>query len=200
MTPNSQVHPKKLAGFVEGEHYRLEDRGHDTPCWIWIGWLDPQGYGRTTNAFANRRAHRESWVQANGPIPDGHHIHHRCHVRPCINPAHLAPTAPSAHLSLHKQDDSDLGWNDVREIRRLHQADEASIFEIGERYGLGKSQVWKIVTGASWTDPAYSPGRPMACDECGDEFLATRRGQRFCCKKHRYTFNNRKNWAQRHAA
>jgi hypothetical protein len=46
-----------------------------------------QGYG----VYGTRRefAHRYAYALANGPIPDGLCVLHRCDVRLCVNPEHL---------------------------------------------------------------------------------------------------------------
>lgn len=57
-------------------------------CWLWVGALDACGYG----VFRGFRAHRVSWVLANGrQIPPGLTLDHLCRVRACVNPAHLEP-------------------------------------------------------------------------------------------------------------
>lgn len=70
-----------------------EDRGHDTPCWIWQGDTDRGGYGSTRTVIDGRRihtpAHRAVFVELGGTIPDGLQLDHLCRVRLCVNPSHL---------------------------------------------------------------------------------------------------------------
>ena len=57
-------------------------------CWLWTGSKNPAGYGMFRVAGENM-AHRVAWLWANGSIPAGMEIHHACHIRHCVNPAHL---------------------------------------------------------------------------------------------------------------
>ena len=61
-------------------------------CWLWQATIDRYGYGR----FAVSRkqlvgAHRFSFEQVRGPIPEGLVLDHLCRVRHCVNPSHLEP-------------------------------------------------------------------------------------------------------------
>ncbi len=68
----------------------MEDRGYETPCWIWNGTLN-NGYGRLSIAYRQpcQYAHRFSYELHRGPIPDGLQIDHLCRVPRCVNPDHL---------------------------------------------------------------------------------------------------------------
>jgi hypothetical protein len=58
-------------------------------CWLWQGGKDGSGYGLFKFEGTQRRAHRVSYLWANGSIPDGLEIHHHCRVRVCVRPDHL---------------------------------------------------------------------------------------------------------------
>jgi hypothetical protein len=65
------------------------------PCWEWRAGRDRKGYGRfhlradENEGKAETLAHRSAWSMANGPIPNGLQVLHRCDNPPCVNLAHL---------------------------------------------------------------------------------------------------------------
>lgn len=78
-----------------------------TRCWIYRG-STMNGYGK----FVVRQigvmgrggkrytmcAHRFSWQLANGPLPAGLEVDHRCHVTLCVNPEHLRPATHAQNM------------------------------------------------------------------------------------------------------
>jgi hypothetical protein len=58
-------------------------------CWVWISGVTRGGYGIVTiRNGSTMRAHRASWLLANGD-PGDLHVLHRCDNPPCVRPDHL---------------------------------------------------------------------------------------------------------------
>jgi len=60
-------------------------------CWIWLGHLSYNGYGRLRFGMKDFFAHRFVWEYLVGEIPKGLNIDHLCRVKKCVNPDHLEP-------------------------------------------------------------------------------------------------------------
>lgn len=136
-------------------------------CWIWLGTRTRDGYGRVrTIDRVQDSTHRVSWILANGPVPDGLCVLHRCDHKPCVRPSHLflGTKADNTHDMIEKgrakfgkprvmrgeeHPNAELDQERVRWIRRvtparLSQADAAWLL------GIGQGQVWRIARGKSW--------------------------------------------------
>lgn len=59
------------------------------PCWVWTAGLTPWGYGTCSPKHGSPYAHRAAWIMANGPIPDGLWVLHRCDAPACVRSEHL---------------------------------------------------------------------------------------------------------------
>jgi len=76
---------------------RRVERVTESGCWIWMGKIDPDGYGHIgTGSMRKGTAkhhlvHRVAYEQLRSPIPSGLALDHLCRVRCCCNPDHLEP-------------------------------------------------------------------------------------------------------------
>lgn len=81
----------------------------NTGCLLWEGAVARYGYGHVKVGGRKGRnvlVHRMVWEEANGPIPDGLHVLHRCDVPACCNVDHL-------FLGTHADNMQDM-WNKGR--------------------------------------------------------------------------------------
>jgi len=67
------------------------ERITESGCHVWMGAIVSVrwNYGAFRVDGKTIRAHRFAWAQANGEIPDGLHVLHRCDTPCCVNPSHL---------------------------------------------------------------------------------------------------------------
>jgi hypothetical protein len=72
---------------LEQRFWTKVDKTHS--CWLWLGSKGTNGYGQFAKDGVMKRAHRVAWELLIGPITPGRVLDHRCHVRHCVNPAHL---------------------------------------------------------------------------------------------------------------
>jgi hypothetical protein len=61
---------------------------HDD-CVEWDGATNHNGYGTRTVNGRSGLVHRFAWAEANGPIPEGKYVLHKCDNPPCFNVDHL---------------------------------------------------------------------------------------------------------------
>ena len=73
---------------VEEKIDRLTEPGGGG-CLVWTGPRDPGGYGAINHGGVRRPAHRVVWELANGRIPEGMLLDHKCGVRRCVEVDHL---------------------------------------------------------------------------------------------------------------
>lgn len=85
---------------TEAERFWSKIEVSSTGCWLWTSTLNNRGYARFVRA--RRRgfvlAHRYSYTQFVGPIPEGLVLDHLCEVKHCVNPDHLEPVTNYENL------------------------------------------------------------------------------------------------------
>jgi hypothetical protein len=117
----------------------VDDRGFESPCWIWQGRKDRLGYGRLKTKTV---AHRWAYEQKHGPLSPKLHLDHLCEQPSCVNPDHLRPITPAEHKRRH----SKLTWEQVEEIRRATTTQK----EAAALYGVTEGHIGTIRRGESW--------------------------------------------------
>lgn len=158
-------------------------------CWTWTASRDRLGYGRmkvgshTDGSRKTVSAHRLAWELAEGPIPEGLCVLHRCDNRPCVRPEHLflgtvadnnhdmiakgrqargdrsgARTKPERLARGERNSKSKMTEPDVRLARALYRSGLSSMKDLARLYGIWPNAMWRILRGESWahvTNEAY---------------------------------------------
>ena len=89
----------RTRGPINESDYLVEDRGYQTPCWIWIGRnARNSDYGKIRSGERTTVAHVVAYEQFVGRVPNGLQLDHLCRVRRCINPEHLEPVTGSVNI------------------------------------------------------------------------------------------------------
>lgn len=122
-----------------------------------------QRSGHRNIGFRGRRVgvHRVAWILANGEVPNGIDVLHRCDVPSCVNVDHL-------FLGTHADNNADrdrkgrhrplrgsangyakLSEYQVIEIRE-HLANGETQRAIAKRYGVSQYAIWTIAAGRRW--------------------------------------------------
>jgi hypothetical protein len=137
------------------------ERGEGNACWVWVGYLHDGWHGQVRVGGKARYAHRVSWEMANGPIPEGMVVRHRCDNPACVNPRHL-------ELGTHADNVADrvargrsakgeangrakLSGEKVEAIRARIESGDAQT-QIATDFGVSRRAVYKIKTGKTWSD------------------------------------------------
>lgn len=146
-----------------------------SPCWDWRG-PGHGGYGRFSIRSEGRKryvyAHRFAWEDANGPLPEGKIVRHKCDRSSCVNPEHLIPGTRRENI----QDAIDRGrfrpslgeWQpgaklteikvlDIRERRALG----APLSELAFEHGVTVTTISSICRGHLWAHVGGPVLRPL---------------------------------------
>lgn len=162
--------------------WRRVDRKEPTECWEWIGKQYRDGYGQCHWASKQQQAHRVVWTIANGPIPNGLFVCHRCDNRSCCNPAHLflgthqdnmrdrnskqrTARGPRSPAALHPDrivrgeanSNARLTVDDVLAIRAAPGSSAAELAPLAQRFGVSLSHIQKIRYGRAWRHLVRKP-------------------------------------------
>ena len=152
----------------------LEDRfwpkvNKTETCWLWIAAKKEFGYGVIgcpDRRGRTIRAHRVSWELANGKIPEGMFVLHKCDVPSCVNQDHLflgtrqenvddmvskGRQARIGNGRAEASPNSKLCWKDVREIRQRYSERE-TLVSIARSFSMNPATIAQIVKRKTWKE------------------------------------------------
>ena len=131
-------------------------------CWEWMAGRSVFGYGQCRFRGKDWQAHRASWVMANGNIPEGMHILHRCDNRACVRPDHLflGTQADNNHDMMRKgrfvpslgerNGSAKLTAGHAQQIRELSSIFMMKQTMLGKLFQVTHSTIGRIIRGDGW--------------------------------------------------
>lgn len=131
---------------------KLAENIHFVPeagCHLYAGTQKAKGYGVIHGKHRNYAAHRVAWVIANGSIPDGLSVLHKCDTPACCNPEHLRLGSNQENVDdavAKGRRFTKLTPSQVLEIRSgLH-----SIRSLARRFSVARSTISEARSGQTW--------------------------------------------------
>jgi hypothetical protein len=123
-------------------------RDLSSDCWVWTGSIR-RGYGQCKYQGKNVYAHRASWMQYVGEIPNGLCVCHRCDNPLCVNPLHLfLGSMADNNLDMARKGRAASKITAVQV--RLIRDSTLSCQTLAREYGISVSQVSRIRTHKKW--------------------------------------------------
>jgi len=133
--------------------------GKPEDCWAWTAHKTAKGYGRMSMKPSEPvRAHRLAYMLANGAIPPGLSVLHRCDNPPCCNPRHLflGTIADNNRDMVEKgrsRQSYERGKMTPRKVRLLRAMWASRMYrqrELAEIFNIRRQHVSKVVKRQCW--------------------------------------------------
>jgi len=155
--PRLYIHGHAAKRVNPDTEYLVEDRGYETPCWIWQASCNSTGYGLIYWRKTRGYAHRWFYERVHGKVPSRLHLDHLCRNRDCVNPDHLEPVSAAENVR-RGLTRTTLTLADAHDIYRRASNGELQI-ALATEYGISKQHVSGIVCGRVWKDVAAAAAR-----------------------------------------
>lgn len=135
---------------------KIANESDRNSCWLWTGCTNLRGYGRFNVGYHTELAHRVAYVLAFGRIPTLD-VLHDCDVPACVRPDHLTEGTQQDNV-IDAVTKLRMGKKLTPELAAAVKSDYAEqdhkrygrLVRIATKYGIDRSQVWKIGTGRDW--------------------------------------------------
>lgn len=135
---------------ITPDDYTVEDRGYDTPCWVWRHptW-HLRGYGSLVVRGKRMYAHRAMWEQDGRTLAKGLVLDHLCRVTSCVRPDHLEQVTQRVNSQRGRR--AKMTSDTMDAIRTLSDSG-FSHRQIAAKVGIGKTSVGYFLSGRTWQD------------------------------------------------
>jgi hypothetical protein len=144
-------------------------------CILWDKSISNTGYGHAWRNGKSVGAHRAAYEDANGTIPQGLFVLHRCDVKQCVNPDHLylgtpkdnardaiergqiatgkrhgKNTKPESRLAGERNPNAKLSAEQVSELRTFFHLSDWTLAKTANYYNVSISTISRAVRGDSY--------------------------------------------------
>lgn len=130
-------------------------------CWIWLGALDRNKYGRLRARGRDHYAHRLAWEFEHGPITTDFYLCHKCDNPLCIRPSHLFLGTQKQNIQDAKTKDRlakgerhgrvKLTEHQVLEARQKYKSGGITHQALAHEYGVSRQTMTSAITGKNWS-------------------------------------------------
>jgi hypothetical protein len=130
--------------------------GVKSKCWLWLGSVTDQGYGRFKAGGKTYMISRYAWREKGRPDPGELTVSTRCRNKLCFRHLHLKSRAEiMASLPRRRAagEDSYLARTTAKtvlQLRKLYAKGNVTQSALADRFGLSRSNVKSILGRRSW--------------------------------------------------
>jgi len=152
----------------ELDRFLSKTQENSSGCLLWMGASTRFGYGhfrrKINGQWKMYKAHRFSYEQLYGPVPDGLCVLHSCDNPKCVNPNHLSVGTKKDNAQQRKQRgrqrwgrNPQHNWLTfaLAQIIRQYQRDNPTMKQknIAEVFGISTAQCSRILNNHIWQQP-----------------------------------------------
>ena len=131
----------------QGPRFTIEDCGYSTPCMIWNGQLNKDGYAIGWHEGRTRQMHIVYYRRAHPEHLPGYPLDHLCRQRPCVNDKHMEPVTNAENV--RRGLSAKLSAQAVLEIKS-RPFDRGA--DLAREYRVSPQTICDIRKGRKWAD------------------------------------------------